>query len=263
MVVKRKTARMTNNNLVLFDNRPAEPVKLCILISVRNDRGLFTLLEILKAYKRTDFHVCIANDLNPEPFIYELPAPLRGFILHHKTPATIATKFNSLIAAARGEWLATLETDTLPTKEWLDDVFKIIGGTEPDAVHLGGEIYAKPLNLNNVIFRKRAEIPQHLADTYYANDTGWFMACEKRGIPLVRHDKEALVFHDTDPMRGYMRFFLYAHDYAYLSAELQDYKFFRRKVMVECYYLLRGLVDLPALFIFFAFYSVKRLFFKK
>ena len=254
---------MAANHQILFDNRSGATAKLCVLISVRNDRGLFKLLEAFKSWNRTDFHVCIANDLNPEPFISELPAPLRGMILHHKTSVTIATKINSLIETARGEWLAVLETDALPTKDWLDDVFEIINGGQPDAVHLGGEIYAKPFNLNNVIFRKRAEIPQHLDDTYYANDTGWFLACEKLGIPLVRHDQKALVFHDTDPLRGYMRFFLYAHDYAYLSAEYQDYKFFKRKVMVECYYLLRGLVDVPALLIFFAFYSVKRLFVKK
>jgi len=251
---------MTDQSLIIFDNRTGSAAKLSILISVRNDKGLFTLLEILKGYKRTDFHVCIANDLNPEPFIRDLPEPLRGVILHHKNSATIATKINSLIEAAHGEWLVTLETDTLPTKDWLDDVFSIIAGPEQDAIHLGGEIYAKPLNLNNVIFRKRAEIPPHLADTYYANDTGWFLACEKRGIPLVKHDKKALVFHDTDPLRFYMRFFLYAHDYAYLSAEYQDYRFFKRKVMVECYYLLRGIVDIPTLLFCFAFYSVKRLF---
>lgn len=241
---------------MLFDNSQQITPDFSVLVSVRDDRRIQNLLAAFQQFDTRQFLVCIANDLCPEPFIKSLPDPLYGFIIHHHRQRSIADKINSLIEHARTDWVIVLESDAVPTQGWLEDIARIIRTEQKDAVHLCGEIYAKLPNLNNVLFRRRPEIPKHESDTYYANDTGWFLACEQRGIPIVKHDRRGLVFHDTNTSSAYRRFLLYARDYGYLAAKYHNFAFAKRKVLEESYHLVRGLINLPLFIVCFLFFTI-------
>lgn len=243
----------------IFDNRGEQSAKLCVLIPVRNDKRLWALLDHLVRQPHENVHYYVCNDLQPEPFIKELPAPLKGLILHTDRPCSIAVKVNRLIEAARGEWVVVIESDTLPDARWTDDLLEIIKTADDKAIHLGGEIYEKPLNLNNVFFKKQPGLPEHNEATYFANDTAWFLACQQKGYPLIHHDRQALLYHDTLSKDTNIRFLYYAHDFALIAAKFNNSAFFRRKMLVEFYYLIRGMLNIPALLACYLFYKMKYL----
>ena len=188
-------------------------------------------------------------------------SPIRGVVFHYRELCSIAEKINTLLQAARGEWVVIIESDTIPDARWIADLLRMIPGLDPNAVHVGGEIYEKPLNLNNVLFRKSLPVPPHEEDTFWANDTGWFLACDARGIPLIHHDREALVYHDTVSKQAqFNRLVQYAYDFAYLAAKYGRFDFFKRKVLAEGYFLARALIMLPLLLLCYAGFKLARLF---
>lgn len=245
---------------VIFDNRAVGDARLSVLIPVRDDNKLFMLLDVLAHQSRAGVEICIANDLQPRPFVDALPHPLTGVIYHATKHCSIACKINHLLTTARGEWIVVIESDTIPDARWMDDLLSLISLSDPACVHLGGEIYAKPFNLNNVFFRRQAGLPRHEEATFFANDTAWLMACERQGFPVVRHDREALLYHDTArPDCMNMRFLYYAHDFAFIAAQQQDGAFFYRKLLAELYYLARGVVNVPVFILIYCFYRLKQL----
>jgi len=252
---------MADETSVIFDNREGHEAKLAILCPVRNDQRLFRLLDHLKSQARDEVHVWILNDLQPDPFITELPAPLRGVILYHARPCTIATKMNLLLDKAEGEWRAVIESDTIPDERWLADVLRIAENGERNAVHVGGEMFEKGLSLNNILFPADLDLPRFQENLHYAQDTGWFMACEHKGYSVVRHNREALLFHDVlgkKYLRHYMRFIYYSYDFAFLAAKYGGGAFLKRRLLAEGFYLFRGLLNLPLTLVFYVWFALKK-----
>lgn len=251
---------MTDSLSVIFDNRDNQACRLSILIPVRNDRRLFHLLDELKLQITDETHVYVLNDLKPEPLILALPAPIRGVILHSRDDLTIAGKVNALIAQARGDWMVIIESDTIPHKAWVAEMLKLTANADRNSIHQGGELFAKRRNLNNILFQRDLNIPPYEDTLYCAQDTAWFMACERAGIPIVRHDLEALIFHDARIMEGDTRFIKFAHDFAFIAAQKGQSGTLKRRLLAEGYYLVRGAINIILIPLFFIYFVFQRTF---
>ena len=245
---------MNNQLTVVFNNFVGVTCRLSVLIPVRNDFRVNRLLEVLALQARDDMQVCIINDLKPDPIITALPSPLKGTILHSDSDITLGEKLATLLERSQGEWVVYVESDTIPHKNWVEDMMNLIEEAAPGAVHQGGEIFAKSRNLNNFFFKRGLKVPRYERGLYWAQDTVWFMACENAGIPIIRHDLEAVLFHDARVSEGDMRFFKYAIDYAYLAAQDGQFELLKRRLLAEGYYLTRGLtgvLSMPPLYVYF------------
>ncbi len=242
---------------IIFNNSGVNPYRLSVLIPVKNDQRLHRLLDALALQARDDVQVCVINDLRPEPIITKLPAPLTGMILYSRRDITLGQKLSVLRDVAQGEWVVCIESDTLPLKNWVDDVLKLIDDADPGAVHQGGEIFTKTRNLNNYIFKRDLEVPAYDSELYWAQDTAWFMGCDRAGISIIKHDFEAILFHDARILEGDMRFLRYACDFARLAAQNSQSGFLRRRLLAEGYYLTRGAINLSFLFPMYIYFKVK------
>ena len=254
---------MSKDFKTLFDNRPSTACKLSILIPVRNDNRIFKLLDALKLQILPCVHICILNDLKPTPLLQNLPDPIQGIIFHSSNDMTIAEKANALLANATGEWVVYIESDTIPHKEWLEDILTICASENPLAIHQGGEIFVKSRNFNNFLFRRDLSVPAFTDAIKYAQDTAWFMNCDKSGLLIVPHIMQALIFHDARKPEGDMRFLGFAHDFSLIAAQTHDGAFFWRKFLAEAFYLIRGAVSLLALVLYYTFFRLKYLFISK
>jgi len=252
---------MHENTTMVFDNRAGQSAKLAVLIPVRDDKRIHNLLASLRPQINDQVHVIVINDKQPESFIKELPVPIHGAILHHREPCKLSEKINMLWDFAQAEWLAVLESDAILHRDWVRDVFHIMEQGDEKSVHLGGELFEKTLNLNNSIFKKDDDyFPRHADQTCYANDTAWFMECEHRGIPLVKHRFEAIVFHDTilntQPYR-IGRLFRHMQDFGYLAAAYPKAGMIKRRILAEGYWLFRGICCTPVFLFFAVYYKIK------
>jgi hypothetical protein len=242
----------------IFDNRSGASCRLCVLIPVRNDQRLFAMLDVLKGQVTPDVNVYVLNDLKPDPFVRKLPDPIHGVILYSHDPMTISQKVNALVARAQGEWLVIIESDTIPHRDWIAEMLTLTRTAAPRAIHQGGEIFGKRENMNNILFRRDLKVPDYDDTLYWAQDTAWFMACEKAGIPVVRHDMEAIIFHDARMPEGDMRFVAFARDFAYLTIRHGNFGFLRRRLIAESYYVLKGVASLILLPLFCVYFAVRK-----
>jgi len=249
---------MNKDLSILFDNRPSKACKLSILVPVRNDKRVFKLLDALKLQILPCAHVCIINDLKPSPLLRELPNPIQGVIFHSSKDMTIAEKTNALLAHATGEWVVFIESDTIPHKDWLTEILALCASGNPSAIHQGGEMYVKGRNFNNFLFRRDLGVPPFDNEMQYAQDTAWFTNCETKGIPIIPHSMHALIFHDALTLEGDMRFFKFAHDYALIAIQTRNGAFFRRRLLAESYYAIRGILSIFALIFYYCSFSLRR-----
>ncbi len=232
---------------VVWDNRKTTTARLAILIPVHDDVRIFALLDALKTMVDDRVHLYILNDFQPESFLHELPEPLQGVLFHSARCWTIAAKTQYLLDHATCEWRVIVESDALPHKDWLSEIFHIMENGDPACVHQGGEIFRKVRTLNNILTHRHLRAPRHPGEVQAANDIAWFLACDEAGIPVVAHDVEAILFHDRRPLEGDMRFIQYARDNARLAIRYPKAAPLKRRVLAEGYYLVRGLVSLPVL----------------
>lgn len=111
-------------------------------------------------------------------------------IVTHDT--TIPDGWNSAIDRAKGDVLVFVETDCVPSDNWLE---QLIGEVEDNTLVRGLEIVPTALHMNNVAMTRKTLGNLKLDESYWPSDDGeFFIRLFDKGVSL-KEALNAVVFH--------------------------------------------------------------------
>jgi hypothetical protein len=105
---------------------------------------------------------------------------------------TIPDGWNSAMDKAKGDILVFVETDCVPTDNWLE---QLVGEVEDNTLVRGLEVVPTALHMNNVAITRKTLGNLRLDRSYWPSDDGeFFIRLLDRGVPL-KEALNAMVFH--------------------------------------------------------------------
>jgi glycosyltransferase involved in cell wall biosynthesis len=162
-------------------------------------------VSVLSTCKRPEDATALKEALERQTFRdFEL-------ILTHDT--TIPDGWNSAIDKARGEILVFVETDCVPTDNWLE---QLVGEVEDNALVRGLEIVPTALHMNNVAMTRKTLGNLKLDRSFWPSDDGeFFIRLLDRGV-CFKEALNAMAFHyrKVRVSRRLRRSFLYGEKWS-------------------------------------------------
>lgn len=250
---------------IISQNLKNKKPEISVLVPIREDKRMYTLLDRLAKQKYKKFILIIAND-SKEPYLKEKDFPKGiNYIYYHSPNPKYSTfeKLNFLIDKVKTPYLAITESDCEPSENWLEELMPLV--KKEKCVIKGCE--ARPIRwctANLVMPSEIAKKEKFDTNIPIVGDYEWGMNIEKKGYKFKILSQEGMVYHNLLTGKARLnRIIPCARDDAYMSIKYKSPNFLWHKVLRNGHMALVGISQI-ILYLWFVPYlwikkSIKKL----
>lgn len=247
---------------VIYKKVRDKDCEVSVLVPIREDKRMYTLLNKLAKQKYKKFILMIAND-SKEPYLKEKDFPKElNYVYYHSPNPKYSTfeKLNFLIDNVKTPYLAITESDCEPSENWLSELVPLV--KKENCVIKGCE--ARPMSwctANLIMPSEVAKKEKFDTNIPIVGDYEWGMNIEKKGYKFKILSQEGMVYHNL--LTGKARFnriIPCAQDDVYMAIKYKSPGFLWHKVLRNGYQALLGISQTILYIWFIPYLFIKKTF---